>query len=111
MMKMHLDQTLKEAPDHLTGKFAADVRDYDAVHRHILDDGRHAQRGHHAASSRSASAELHRKGAGPPPPTAGPRGSGLDEAAADRVAGQLDAVAHAELLEDVGCGGARRSSC
>src|SRR5688500_19545461 len=28
--------------------------------------------------------------------------SGLDEAAADRVARELDAVAHAELLEDVG---------
>src|SRR5919202_2569264 len=28
--------------------------------------------------------------------------SGLDEPAADRVARQLDAVAHAELLEDVG---------
>jgi hypothetical protein len=37
MMKEHLDQTLKEAQDRLTGKFAADVRDYDAIHRHILD--------------------------------------------------------------------------
>ena len=34
------------------------------------------------------------------PPTLGAR-LGLDEPAADRVAGQLDAVAHAELLEDV----------
>src|SRR3982751_5903274 len=39
-------------------------------------------------------------------PQGGPAGaprarSGLDEAAADRVAGELDAVAHAELLEDV----------
>jgi hypothetical protein len=37
MMKIHLDETLKEAQDRLTGKFAADVRDYDAVHRHILE--------------------------------------------------------------------------
>ena len=37
MMKEHLDQTLKEAQDRLTGKFAADVRDYDAVHSHILE--------------------------------------------------------------------------
>ena len=37
MMKVHLDQTLGEATHRLTGKFAADVRDYDAVHRHILE--------------------------------------------------------------------------
>ena len=37
MMKVHLDQTLKEAQDRLQGRFAADVRDYDTVHRHILD--------------------------------------------------------------------------
>jgi prophage DNA circulation protein len=37
MMKEHLDQTLLEAQDRLQGRFAADVRDYDAVHRHILD--------------------------------------------------------------------------
>jgi hypothetical protein len=36
MMKIHLDETLKEAQDRLGGNFAADVRDYDAVHRHIL---------------------------------------------------------------------------
>jgi hypothetical protein len=36
MMKKHLDQTLKEAVDHLSGNYAADVRDYEAVHRHIL---------------------------------------------------------------------------
>ena len=36
MMKTHLDQTLKEAQDRLQGRFAADVRDYEAVHRHIL---------------------------------------------------------------------------
>jgi hypothetical protein len=36
MMKEHLDETLKEAVDRLSGRFAADVRDYEAVHRHIL---------------------------------------------------------------------------
>jgi hypothetical protein len=36
MMKVHLDQTLKEAQDRLKGNYAADVRDYDAIHRHIL---------------------------------------------------------------------------
>jgi hypothetical protein len=36
MMKTHLDETLKEAVDRLTGRFAADVRDYDAVHGSIL---------------------------------------------------------------------------
>jgi len=30
-------QTLREAQDRLQGRFAADVRDYDTVHRHILD--------------------------------------------------------------------------
>jgi hypothetical protein len=37
MMKIHLDETLKEAQDRLGGRFAADVRDYEAVHRHILE--------------------------------------------------------------------------
>jgi hypothetical protein len=37
MMKTHLDQTLKEATDRLNGRFAADIRDYEAVHRHILE--------------------------------------------------------------------------
>jgi hypothetical protein len=37
MMKAHLDQTLKEGQDRLAGRFAADVRDYEAVHRHILE--------------------------------------------------------------------------
>jgi hypothetical protein len=37
MMKTHLDQTLKEAQDRLQGRFAADIRDYEAVHRHILE--------------------------------------------------------------------------
>ena len=37
MMKTHLDQTLKEATDRLQGNFAADIRDYESVHRHILE--------------------------------------------------------------------------
>jgi len=37
MMKTHLDETLKEAVDRLNGRFDADVRDYDAVHRSILE--------------------------------------------------------------------------
>jgi hypothetical protein len=37
MMKSHLDETLKEAVDHLNGRFAADVADYDAIHRTILE--------------------------------------------------------------------------
>ena len=37
MMKEHLDLTLKEAQDRLAGNYAADVRDYDAVHRSILE--------------------------------------------------------------------------
>jgi hypothetical protein len=37
MMHTHLDQTLKEAVDRLNGRFAADIRDYDSVHRHILE--------------------------------------------------------------------------
>jgi hypothetical protein len=36
MMRAHLDETLQEAVDRLNGRYAADVRDYDAVHRHIL---------------------------------------------------------------------------
>jgi len=36
-MKMHLDQTLKEAVDRLQGKYADDIKEYDAVHAHILD--------------------------------------------------------------------------
>jgi hypothetical protein len=37
MMKTHLDQTLEEATDRLQGRFAADIRDYESVHRHILE--------------------------------------------------------------------------
>jgi hypothetical protein len=36
MMKGHLDQTLREAVNRLNGRYAADVRDYDQIHRHIL---------------------------------------------------------------------------
>ena len=36
MMKAHLDQTISEAVHRLGGDYAADVRDYDAIHRHIL---------------------------------------------------------------------------
>src|SRR3954452_20643700 len=36
MMKEHLDVTLKEAVDELTGKYAASVRDYESIHHHIL---------------------------------------------------------------------------
>jgi hypothetical protein len=37
MMQVHLDQTLKEAVDRLNGRHPAEVRDYDAVHAHILE--------------------------------------------------------------------------
>jgi hypothetical protein len=36
MMKGHLDQTLAEAAHRLSGDFAADIRDYEHIHRHIL---------------------------------------------------------------------------
>jgi hypothetical protein len=36
MMKAHLDETLKEAQDRVAGRFAADIRDYEAVHHHSL---------------------------------------------------------------------------
>jgi hypothetical protein len=36
MMRGHLDQTLSEAVNRLTGKYADDVRDYDEIHEHIL---------------------------------------------------------------------------
>jgi hypothetical protein len=36
MMKGHLDQTLSEAVNRLSGRYRADVRDYDEVHHHIL---------------------------------------------------------------------------
>ena len=36
MMKGHLDQTLAEAAHRLSGDFAADIRDYERIHRHIL---------------------------------------------------------------------------
>jgi hypothetical protein len=36
LMRGHLDQTLVEAGHRLSGNFAADVRDYELIHRHIL---------------------------------------------------------------------------
>jgi hypothetical protein len=36
MMKTHLDQTLNEAVDQLTGQYAAGVREYDAIEHHII---------------------------------------------------------------------------
>ena len=36
MMKGHLDQTLSEAVNRLTGNYADDVRDDDEIHEHIL---------------------------------------------------------------------------
>jgi hypothetical protein len=35
-MKAHLDETLTEAADELAGHYRASVRDYEAVHHHIL---------------------------------------------------------------------------
>jgi hypothetical protein len=37
MMKTHLDQTLSEAVNRLKGNYAADIRDYDEIHHHILE--------------------------------------------------------------------------
>jgi hypothetical protein len=37
MMIVHLDETLAEAQHRLQGNFAADIRDYEAVHHHILE--------------------------------------------------------------------------
>jgi hypothetical protein len=37
MMKAHLDETLDEAVNRLKGDFAADIRDYERVHHHILE--------------------------------------------------------------------------
>ena len=36
-MKTHLDQTLAEAQDELTGQYAASVADYEEIHHHILE--------------------------------------------------------------------------
>jgi hypothetical protein len=36
MMRGHLDQTLDEAAHRLGGDFAADIRDYERIHHHIL---------------------------------------------------------------------------
>ncbi len=37
MMREHLDQTLAEAADRLAGRYRADIRDYGAITRHILE--------------------------------------------------------------------------
>ena len=37
MMKGHLDQTLAQATHRLQGNYAADIRDYEQIHRHILE--------------------------------------------------------------------------
>jgi hypothetical protein len=37
MMTTHLDQTLNEAADELTGKYAASVAEYEAIHQHMLE--------------------------------------------------------------------------
>jgi len=37
MMKTHLDQTLAEATHRLQGNYAADIADYEHIHRHILE--------------------------------------------------------------------------
>lgn len=37
MMRMHLDQTLAEAVDELTGDYRAGVKEYGAIERHILE--------------------------------------------------------------------------
>jgi len=37
MMKTHLDQTLAEATHRLQGNYAADIADYERIHRHILE--------------------------------------------------------------------------
>ncbi|MGH2992018.1 MAG: hypothetical protein ACRDL1_00575 [Solirubrobacterales bacterium] len=36
LMRKHLDQTLAEGAHRLAGDYAADIQDYDAIHRHIL---------------------------------------------------------------------------
>ena len=36
MMKGHLDQTVSEAVNRLSGRYEADVRDYERIHEHIL---------------------------------------------------------------------------
>ena len=35
-MKMHLDLTVQEAVDRLSGNVADDIKDYDKIHEHIL---------------------------------------------------------------------------
>ena len=35
-MKVHLDETLTEAADELSGNYTASINDYEAIHLHIL---------------------------------------------------------------------------
>ena len=37
MMEDHLDLTLQEAVDHLSGNYAASIADYETVHLQILE--------------------------------------------------------------------------
>jgi hypothetical protein len=41
MMKTHLDDTLSEAVHRLQGNYAADARDYESIHDHILEMADH----------------------------------------------------------------------
>ena len=41
MMKTHLDDTLSEAVHRLQGNYAADIRDYESIHDHILEMADH----------------------------------------------------------------------
>ena len=45
MMKTHLDDTLSEAVNRLQGEYAADARDYDRIHDHILKMADHLTNG------------------------------------------------------------------
>jgi hypothetical protein len=45
MMKTHLDDTLSEAVNRLQGDYAADARDYDRIHEHILTMADHLTNG------------------------------------------------------------------
>ena len=45
MMKTHLDDTLSEAVNRLQGDYAADARDYDRIHDHILKMADHLTNG------------------------------------------------------------------
>ena len=55
-MKAHLDQTLSEAAHRLGGDYAADIRDYEEIHHHILEMA-DASAPESSSSSHVASAE------------------------------------------------------